>query len=208
MPNDLSTHLDIALAEYTSGPHLETLLEAKKEYFAVTGTVSEDDLEFESRMSCFNNWYVFNYHSNRGRNTVIQDYLEKKHIDDEISNAFLEVNYSLFEFKKLNFRKQLVIEDYLHKTKIQLAKDHDQIGIIPQDIFIGRVITFKDQNYLLKGICMLPREIRSILKKESKKINKFKDSSKEIEFLLKLENLKIKWTRYGHIQTEHIFRFN
>ena len=40
-------HLEKALMEYSQGEHFLGLLKAKSEYFQLTGTVNEDDDDFE-----------------------------------------------------------------------------------------------------------------------------------------------------------------
>ena len=50
-----------ALDTYTQGNHYDTLLEAKKEYFTITGQANDDDDDFEARMSSFNEWYVLQW---------------------------------------------------------------------------------------------------------------------------------------------------
>ena len=71
----------------------------------------------------------------------------------------------------------------------------------------GRTLSLDDQSYLLSGICILPREVRSLLTKQCKKVRKQKDPNKEVEFLLRVEFLKTKWRRYGHIEASKIFVF-
>lgn len=204
-------HVDFALCEYTTGAHLDSLLEAKKEYFQLTGAVNEEDDEFEARMNCFNDWYVFQYLSRRGTNTVIKDYLEKFHdkykIDDETSRSLLNLNHSLYEFQKINFRGHIQLKDILHDKKLILPERHPKLAMIEGDLFTGRIVGHKDDFYLLKGLCILPKDVKSTLEKQCKRIRKLKDPKKEQEFLLQLEGLKTKWLRYGHIDTNKIFVF-
>lgn len=207
MINVIQENLDRILVEYTKGHHLESLIEAKKEYFELTGTLTEEDDEYESRMNSFNDWYLFQYLSKRKTKTVIKDYLEKVQVDDEIAKALLTLNHSLFEFSKINIFKKIVIEDVLHGKKIILPKDGLTIGIVKGDMFTGRLLNYKNQYYLLKGVCIYPESVKNILRKESKKIRKLKDPNQELSFLLKLESLKTKSLRYGHIDMTKIFVF-
>jgi hypothetical protein len=207
MITEVQNCLDRILVEYTRGYHLESLIEAKKEYFELTGTLTEEDDEYESRMNAFNDWYLFQYLSKRKTKTVVKDFLEKNQVEDSIAKSLLSVNHSLFEFKKINFFKKLVLEDVLHGQNIILPKDGLTIGIVKGDMFTGRLLTFEGQHYLLKGVCIYPESVKSILRKESKKIRKLKDPGQEQNFLLKLEQLKTKSLRYGHIDMTKIFVF-
>ncbi len=207
MINEVQSCLDRILVEYTRGHHLESLIEAKKEYFELTGTLTEEDDEYESRMNAFNDWYLFQYLSKRKTKTVVKDFLEKNQIEDKVAKSLLSVNHSLFEFKKINFFKRIVLEDVLHGKTITLPKDGLTIGIVKGDMFTGRLLNFESNYYLLKGVCIYPESVKNILRKESKKIRKLKDPNQEHSFLLKLEQLKTKSLRYGHIDMTKIFVF-
>ena len=75
-------------------------------------------------------------------------------------------------------------------------------------MFIGRVVEHGGAFYLLSGICLLPRNVYSILKKQSRKVRKLNNQEEEENFLLQLENFKTKSLQYGHVDSEKIFTFN
>lgn len=202
----VNEHLDKVLSLYTQGSHFEDLKQAKEKYFSITGKLDEDKEEFESRMNCFNDWYVFQYRQNDG-SKVIEDYIRTNQLDVELSQALLNVNHSLFEFSKINFRKQIVLHDILHDEKIVLVKNHPTISLMEGDIFTGRLIKYKGDYFLLRGVCILPQGVKSILKKQSKKVRKLNSFEEELNFLLQLENLKTKATHYSHIDPAKIFIF-
>ena len=199
-------HLDTVLGLYTQGSHFEELKAAKEKYFSLTGKLDEDKDEFESRMNCFNDWYIFQYRDENG-SKVIEDYIRTNQLDVELSQALLNVNHSLFDFSKINFRKQIVLHDILHDEKIVLMKNHPTISLMEGDVFTGRVIKFKGDHYLLRGICTLPQGVKSILKKQSKKVRKLNSFEEELNFLLQLESLKTKAMHYSHIDPSKIFIF-
>jgi len=199
-------HLDKVLSLYTQGSHFEDLKSAKEKYFSITGKLDEDKDEFESRMNCFNDWYIFDYRHNDG-SKVIEDYIRTGELDVELSQSLLNVNHSLFEFSKINFRKQIVLNDILHDEKKVLVKSHPTISLMEGDVFTGRVIKYKGDYYLLRGVCILPQGVKSILKKQSKKIRKLNSFEEELQFLLKLECLKTKAMHYSHIDPSKIFIF-
>ena len=157
-------------------------------------------------MNSFNDWFVFNHRLDNGQR-IIENYLEKNKLDDDLKSSLLNTNYSLFLFSKINFRKQVIIEDVLHSNKFSLAKDNGILALVESDVFVGRVVTYKEENYLLNGLCTIPREVYSVLKKESKKIRKLNDSNEEEAFLLNLERLKSRSIQYGHIESNKIFSF-
>jgi hypothetical protein len=199
-------HLDTVLGLYTQGSHFEELKAAKEKYFSLTGKLDEDKDEFESRMNCFNDWYIFQYRDENS-SKVIEDYIRTNQLDVELSQALLNVNHSLFNFSKINFRKQIVLHDILHDEKIVLMKNHPTISLMEGDVFTGRVIKFKGEHYLLRGVCTLPQGVKSILKKQSKKVRKLNSFEEELNFLLQLESLKTKAMHYSHIDPSKIFIF-
>lgn len=199
-------HLDKVLNLYTQGEFFEDLKQAKETYFSLTGKLDEDKDEFEPRMNCFNDWYIFQYRHQDG-SKVIEDYIRNNELDEELSQALLNVNHSLFEYSKVNFRKQIVLKDVLHDEKVTLVKSHPNISLVEGDVFTGRVIKYKGDHYLMRGVCTLPEGVKSILKKQSKKVRKTNSFEEELKFLLQLENLKTKSMHYSHIDPSKIFVF-
>lgn len=208
MNPSLKEHFLKSLEIYTQGNHYETLLEAKKEYFTITGQANDDDDDFEARMNSFNEWYVLQFISKRGTRTVISDYLINNHVDDFLAKSLSNVNYSLFEYKGKGLRGFDVLHDMLHDKKIPLPKGSSLPSIIKDDIFVGRVLTYGSENFLMRGLCVIPKDVRSILKKECKKVRKLKNPGEELKFLLKIESFKTKWIRYGHVDSTKIFKFD
>jgi hypothetical protein len=207
MLENVTEHLDKVLTQYTQGDHFADLKEAKDKYFSLTGKLDEDKDEFESRMNCFNDWYIFQYRHQDG-SKVIEDYIRSNQLDVELAQALLNVNHSLFEFSKMSFRKQIVLKDILHDEKITLVKNHPTISLMEGDVFTGRVIKYKGDFYLLRGVCILPQGVKTILKKQSKKVRKLNSFEEELNFLLQLEALKTKAMHYSHIDPTKIFIFN
>ncbi len=203
----IDSHLEKILTIYTAGEHFPRLKQAKDSYIALTGKLDEDKDEFESRMNCFNEWYMFQWKDESGKK-IIEDYIRRERLDEELSQALLNVNHSLFEFDKVNFRRQVVLKDLLHDEKTTLAKGHKHIGLVEDDLFIGRVIRYKGESFLLRGVCTLPQSIKSVLKKQSKKVRKMNSFEEELKFLLGLESLKTKSMHYQHIEPSKIFVFN
>lgn len=203
----IDSHIEKILTIYTQGEYFERLKQAKDSYIALTGKLDEDKDEFESRMNCFNEWFIFQWKDEAGKK-IIEDYIRREQLDEELSQALLNVNHSLFEFTKTSFRRQVILQDILHDEKIALAKGHGHIGLVEDDLFIGRVVRFKGENFLMRGVCTLPQAVKSVLKKQSKKVRKMNSFEEELRFLLGLESLKTKSMHYQHIEPSKIFVFN
>ncbi|MGB0455186.1 MAG: hypothetical protein ACPGJV_15875 [Bacteriovoracaceae bacterium] len=204
---NIQKHLDSALLEYSKEENLESLLEAKKIYFDATGIANEDDDDFESRMSIFNDWYLLQFQSSKLTRTIINDYFSKREEEQRIQKALSEVNYSIFEYTGKSFKKQIVLKDILHKDKITLMKDHSELALLKGEYFVGRVLSYEESSFLLSGVCVVPKEVIGIIKKEAKKVRKLEDTQEEHDFLLQIEYFTNKWKRYNHIAPERIFEF-
>lgn len=202
----IQDHIDLILQVYTKDKHYEDLKNAKEAYIKRTGKIDEETDEYESRMNSFNDWYIFNYKREDG-STIIGDYVQNHEVNDELGQALLNTKYSLYHFSKINFRKQVVIKDVLYSVKFVLSKDNDHLALVEDDLFVGRSVSIGEDHYLLNGLCTLPREVLSSLKKESKKIKKLNNVEEEEVFLLNLERLKTRSIQYGHIESSKIFTF-
>lgn len=205
--NVIERHIEKILVEYTQGEHYELLKKAKELFTELTGKLDEESDEYELRMNSFNDWFIFNFRRENDRR-IIDDYIFEHKIDDELAKAFHNVNHSLFTYAKMNLKKQIVLKDLLHDKKFALGKDVKHFGMVQDDLFVGRIVQYQGESYLLKGMCPLPGNVLGNLKKQSKKIRKLNSWEEEEKFLLELERLKTKSLNYGHIDANKIFTFN
>ena len=118
------------------------------------------------------------------------------------------MNHSLFEYSKINFQGQIILKDILHGQSIPLSKEQKILSLVEGDLFMGRVINYKGEFILLRGVSLLPSSIKSYFAKECKKIIKQNSFEAELKFLLHLESLVTKSMNYHHIDPEKIFVFN
>lgn len=207
MHESLRYLLEKVLEHYSVDQYYECLLDAKQDYFIRTGKAFEEDEDYESRMALLNDWYVLQYCSDDSGKSFFQKYIEEHDVLPELIESINQTNHSLFEYQGTSFRGQKTIKDILHDRKILLAKNHGELSIVKGDVFIGRTTFYREENYLFNGLRVMPKEAKSAMKKESKKVRKLKDLSSELEFLFFTESLKTKWQRYGHIDVAKIFVF-
>lgn len=204
---NIRNNLGKALDYYSKGEMQKHFIEAKRLYFSLTGMIDQDSDEYEAKMNCFNDWFLFNYKFQGKEKSFIEEYAQDCDMDSELFDAFSKFRYSIFEFRKISFRKQIILDDLLHKKKYALAKKHHSLGLIEGDIFIGRLVPLHGHYYMLDGVCVLPNGFKSHYLKQAKVVRKLKNPEKEVELLTKLEALKSKWVRYGRIDIDKIFIF-
>ena len=207
MHESLRYLLEKVLTTYTDGDYYQSLLKAKEDYFLRTGKAFEEDEDYESRMASFNDWYVLQYQPDESGKSFFKQYTEGHEVLGELVEAIEKTNHSLFEYTGTSFRGQHVLKDILHDSKITLAKNHSAPSMVKGDIFIGRTTFFKEENYLFNGLRMMPKEARSAMKKEARKVRKLNDKNQELDYLFFTESLKTKWQRYGHVDVNKIFVF-
>ena len=199
-------HIDKIIDKYTQGDYYDLLIKAKDEFTTLTGKIDEETNEYESRMYTFNDWYIFNFRREDNRR-IIDDYIQNYDLESDLSKSLYNINFSLFQFVKINYKKQIVLKDILHNEKFVLKKEECNLALLEDDLFIGRLVSLEDRNYLLKGVTTLPREVLTQLKKQAKKVRKLNSREAEEDFLITLEKLKVKSLHYGHLNSEKIFVF-
>lgn len=203
---DIRNILDDAVTRYSSNDFYEKLKIAKDEYFKLAGKLSEEDEDYDSRMNGFVYWYITQKDFD-ANGPLINTYLESNSVEDSQKEAMLNINHSLFEYRGQNIFKKHVFKDILHNSKFYIPKNEFTLQLVKDDLFIARTITHNGKTMLLDDISVLPYDARGPLVKESKKVRKLNDRSRDLQFLLKIEALKTKWRQYGHIDPKKIFVF-
>ena len=204
---DLKTHIESALMEFSKDEHYQTLVKAKETYFSKTGKVQEEDDDYENRMTLFNEWYVFHFTYGGIGDTPIRRYIARRSLPEEITDFFMNVVHSVFEYSGKNFRGQVVLSDILHNKKVTLSKDSKKPPLLKGDLFLGRVLVSKKEGHLLNGVCLLPKEVKSKIGKKAKRVRKADDPKVEMDFLLEVEALNTKSRHYPHLEAKKIFVF-
>lgn len=207
MLDDLQSHLDEILKTYSEGDYYDNVVTAKKKYFELTGLTNEEDDDYESRMRSFNDWFIMHYPL-KGESTPLQLYLDSKEVPEESREALANFRYSIFEFSGKNLSGKFVIKDLLVNEKIIFTENSSPIPVFKGDIFIGRLLNIGEDYFFMNGMCLLPKEGSSIIKKQVKKVRKQSENENQSDFLLQLENLKTKWKRFGHVDASRIFTFD
>ena len=152
----IKEHYDRAIAEYTSGEFYDTMIEAKKEYFELTGVLHEDEEDYETKMNAFNDWYMLRYVSKDG-GPFMKIYIEKNELGEEFYNAFIRCNYSLFEYLDKSFRGAHVFRDILHSTKFSLAKGHRELPCSSTTSSSDGFLEYQKEYYFLDGMTLFPK---------------------------------------------------
>lgn len=205
MHEALRYFIEKVVTHFSTENYYDDLLKAKDLYFEKTGKALEEDPDYESRMSSFNDWYVLQYKKSKDDKTLITKYIENHNVSDDLVSAVKSFEHGLYEFTGKGLLGSFVLKDLLHNKKVKLAKSHSALSLVKGDIFLGRVATYGEEVYMFNGLCLLPRQAKRMIKKQIRKVVKYDDLDVELNFLLQTEAMKTKWLRYGHVNVERIF---
>jgi len=172
------------------------ILEAKKQYQKETGEIFEDDKSFNTRMGLFLEWYLFDNYLPDKSKVLIEALIEENQPKwpKEKLEAFQNISttiHSLFLVKAIKEKEVKILN--LFSDEIYTVQEIDsQLIFRKNDIFQGRIISYKDQFCFTGNYCFHPLEVHKFIKPQIKLIKKIQNQHKKdlrkIEKLLHKEN--------------------
>lgn len=208
MHSDLSPFIREAIDKYFLGEEFrDEVLSAKDLYFTVTGMVDDQKSDYELRMQMFNDWFLFDYIPNQRQVPYVIEYINSKNLEnEEVKKSLSSVIYSVFEFKKKSFSKNMILKDLVSGEKYELTPGNFPFGILPGEVIVARVLNYNNEAFPLAGIRYIPKELKSLIAKEGKSIFKTGNPSEIRKFVLALEKFKSKCEQYAHIDPLAVYK--
>lgn len=209
----LETYYDKLVEFFTVGDYYQGVYNAKQEFFEKAGVVYEEDPEYESRMCIFMDWYLFDRDIPGVDLPPVKLYLRthKDQMDETGVKVFTDMSqsvHSIFKIKwKRFFSKGLIVEDLFSRKKYSVNDPKFKQSVSLGDIFEGRIIPFQGELEFSKGICLHPSEMKRFIMGEIKKV-RYQDKSKHTKLIFQFSNMKLKHSRYNHIDVKHIYRLD
>lgn len=206
-------YLDPVIEEFTTGEYYEEVYRARQEYFEKAGVVFEDDPEFEERMCIFMDWYIFERDLPGVDLPPIKYFLKlhREEMPEEDRAAYKDLCntlHSIFRLKRFAFfGKDPVVQDLFSKKTYKVKDVSLRKGFSRGDLFEARLIPFKGQYYFSKGFCFHPAEMETFLLGEIKKV-RHQDRARQVRLILQLAGMKLKHSRFQHIDVRHIYSFD
>ena len=206
-------YLEPVIEEFTTGHYYEEVYRARQEYFEKAGIVYEDDAEFEERMCIFMDWYIFGRDLPGVDLPPIKYYtkLHKERFTNEeqrIYEDLCQTIHSIFRLRRFSlFGHGPVIQDLFSKKTYKVKDDSAKKAFSRGDIFEARLIPFLGMFLFSKGFCFHPVEMSTFLLGEIKKV-RHQDRNRQIRLILQLASMKLKHTRFQHIDVRHIYSFD
>lgn len=206
-------YLEPIIEEFTTGEYYREVFTAKQEYFEKAGVVYEDDGDFEQRMNIFMDWYLFERDLPGVDLPPVKYYFRKnkeKFTSEELNiyKDFTNTIHSIFLLRRFTFTKGgIVVQDLFSNKKYTVVDSEMNSGFSKGDIFEARIIPFKGKYEFSKGFCFHPIEMRSFILSEIKKV-RFHDKARQTKLILQLAAMKLKHSRFNHIDVKHIYTFD
>lgn len=186
------------------------LLEAKSEFFKLTGEIYDDDKQLEMRMASFLEHYVFDRVSpHRGR-TPAAEYLEKMRAEapDRVPllEGFTQTLPGLYEVRKLG--KGLVrVRELFDGDDHEVTERRMLVGLNKGDIVTARLIPFGGALWFSAAFVYHPPQAFKSILKEVKRRRKHEPTRPRQELIYDCAKASLKADRYRQIAIEKIYDF-
>jgi hypothetical protein len=204
-------YLEPVIEMFTTGEYYQQVFQAKQEYFEKAGVVYEDDDEFENRMCIFMDWYLFDRDLPGIDLPPIKYWFRLKKDglsaeDQNIYKDFCNTIHSVFYLQKVK-DTAVYVKDLFSKKNYEVTDSDINVGFVRGDLFEARLIPFKGSFEFSKGFCFHPAEMEKFILGEIKKV-RYQDKGRQTKLILQLAAMKLKHTRYQHINIKHIYTFD
>jgi hypothetical protein len=200
--------LDRILHAYSEGVYYDQVKRAKEEFFSKAGRVAEGSENFDAQMDAFLDWYLFDRPLDKVEicpvKMFVVEHAEKLPADElKIFQGMTKSRHSLFELLKVR-NNDVYVKDLFDSEKYIVEESEINKGFTKGDIFEGRLIHFGDRLVFGSSFVFHPREVKSFISKEIKKI-KYLDDKQHLKLLHRLATMRLKVEQYPHIAVEHIY---
>ena len=203
--------LDQLIAFASAEPRKAALLEAKADYFQLTGEVYEDDKVFEVRMASFLDYYLFDRRSKETGLTPAQELYEEQRRTQPPDVAvafrgFTETVHGLFEMRKLG-QETVRLRELFSGKEHEVTERRTMAGLQKGDILEARLIPFGGLLWFSSAFVFHPREATKLILKEVKRRKKRDPAADPRELTWDCSKRALKTERYKQIAVEKIYDF-
>lgn len=199
------------LEEYTQGKYFGEVQRAREEFFSKTGQINEDDKSFESRMTLFLDWYIFDRKLEREPLTPIKTYYRtnKNKFSKEDLKVYRGMANHIHSIFTINNSKGgfVQVEDIATKKIYAVNPGTMKLSISVGDMFEGRIIPVEKEWWFANGFCFHPQEAKKFILREIQKA-KLGEQKDYKELIFNLSAMRLKLERYHHIEPEKIYLRN
>lgn len=206
----VNKYVEKILARFSAGPYLDELMKAKQDYFQRVGRVAEASEKFESHMSNFLDWYIFDRPLTREQISpawvFFRDLERAPNVSEDERQIYRDItqnSHSIFEFIKQK-RGDLYVRDLFDK-EIYLVEDSDtNEGFREGDLFETRLIKFRDQLVFGTSFVFHPPVCKKFIVKAIRAIQGMGPEAR-MKLIHKYAVLRLKSEQYPHVEVKDIY---
>ena len=167
---DLNAIISRVAETYSS----DEILDIKKEYQKLGGSIFDDDRSYEARMACFLEWFVLEKINPVSTETAIEKFIRINREDFsaeqlKIYKDFTESIHGIFIIKKITSDTVAVL-NLLNDEKYRIHVDGGDNMFQKNDIFEGRIISHFDKIHFTGSFCFHPPKATKFIKSEIKQL--------------------------------------
>lgn len=193
------------LSDLASRPEFEgEVRKANEEYFAMTGQIFEEDRDFETRMSLFLEWYLYDRLLSTLGVSPLEHFIYKENSgfnekELEVLKGLLAQEHSVYEFIKAK-DKLVTVMDLADEKKFKVFERRGTAGFLRGDVFEARLLPFQNNLYFSGPMLFHPAKSKKHIRAM---FGKNPCGKKELVHRLSAMNLKLE--RYRHVPLEKIY---
>lgn len=186
------------------------LLEAKAEFFKLTGEIFDDDKQVEMRMAAFLEHYVLDRVSPHRGKTPATELFEKLKAEGSeragLFEGFTQTLHGLYEVRKLG-------DGFVRVRELFDGEDHEVterrklIGLTKGDIVEARLVPFAAQLWFSAAFVYHPPGAFKSILREVKRRRKLEPTRPRRELIYDCARRSLKADRYRQIAIEKIYDF-
>jgi hypothetical protein len=206
------TFLEELIGWATPEVHKPDLVQAKKDFFARTGEVFDDDRQLEQRMAAFLEHYVCDRIApHLGRTPARARYEEALTRETPERAAafrpFCETVHGLFEVRRMG-EGEVRLRGLFSGIDYDVAERRQLVGLEVGDVLECRLIPFAGLLHFSSAWCFHPHEAAPLIRAEAKRRLKASTQASERELAEDCAQRSLKVDRYRQVAVEKIYDFS
>lgn len=197
------------------GPQWEKELEqAQQEFYGSLGAGGDELSGYEHQADLFFCWFLLNRPLGDQQMTPLESVLKGKvelpreGEEEAYLQGLAKYQQSLYEVLKVK-DQQISLKDLVSGEKFKVTSFDSLVGFEKGLILSSWIWPLKDEEFFfVKGLCFHPKESKTFLRKELKKLLKTHGKGKGAEFqdfFLSTLRMKLKIDKYPHVRPQDIY---
>jgi len=186
----------------------ENATRSLRRYERLIGAIYNDDPYYDSRMTCFLEWFILEEPATGSGNRVLDVYRHERARGSESELAMIDSLdnniHDIFQVKSARQGKIKVTALFANRS---FTIDDQCLSetISKNEIFEGRIVNLDGAWLLTQGVCHHPSAALKFIKTEMKRIRKSGENG-AAEFIFRLGSMLTRWRRARNISINEIYK--